>query len=347
MKLKGLLTNCYQKENLMTKHNQKTFSLCLVLLTTVLTVNPVGGLATVKYHWKLVSALPVNAPVQKALLRFAAAVGSKTGGAVKITLFSNGRFGQERDYLEDVKDGAIEFAKVSAAQLGRYSPPLQVFSLPFIWRSPKQQHDLLDGPVGKEVMTTIEKTGFKGLAYYDTGFRSITTRVRPVRTPADLNGLKIRVMQSKPLIDAINELGAIAVPLGKAEVYAVLRQRVLDGWENNEPAVLAFNTQEVCKYFSYTRHFSLPDLLVMNKRLYDSVPAEIQKAIRDAAAESVPLQRKLWKEKADAATRHLKAKGMKFNEIVSIKDFQAKVKRCYQEYEPIVGKTLLEAIVAK
>jgi tripartite ATP-independent transporter DctP family solute receptor len=331
----------------MTKQGQKTFTLSLVLLAAGLTANSFSGFSMVQYHWKLASELPANHPGNKALFRFAAAVGGKTGGAVKITVVPAGRLGEEPDYLEGVKNGTIEFAKVSASQLGRYNPPLQVFSLPFIWSGPGQQHDLLDGPVGKQLMNEIEKTGFKGLAYYDTGFRSITTRVRPIRTPADLSGLKIRVMQSKPLIDAINELGATAVPMGQSEVYSALQQRLLDGWENNEPAVLAFNMQEVCKYFSYTRHSSIPDLLIMNKRIYDSVPAEIQKAVADAAAETVPLQRKLWKEKANAAARQLKAKGMEFNEVTDIKEFQVKVRCLYREYEPIVGKSLFEAIIAQ
>jgi TRAP-type C4-dicarboxylate transport system substrate-binding protein len=152
-------------------------------------------------------------------------------------------------------------------------------------------------------------------------------------------------MQSKPLIDTINAFGATAVPMGQSEVYVALQQKVIDGWENNEPTVLTFNMQEVCKYFSYTRHTSIPDILVMNKQLFDKVPKGTQTAILEAAAQSVPYQRKVWADYIDDAVKQLKAKGMEFNEVTNIADFQALAKPIYKEFEPIVGADLIEAIL--
>jgi tripartite ATP-independent transporter DctP family solute receptor len=325
---------------------KRTFMIgCLLMIGLFMTFSATGFAATAKYNWKLASVLPDSHPVHKALTYFADQVGEITKGEVKITVYPAGQLGQEKDYIEGVKIGAIEITKVSSAPLGQFAPSLQVVSLPFIWRNSEHQHAVLDGAIGARLMKDLEKNGFKGLAFFDAGFRNVTTQGGPVKVPADLKGLKIRVMQSKPLIDTINAFGATAVPMGQSDVYVALQQKVIDGWENNEPTVLTFNMQEVCKYFSYTRHTSIPDILVMSKTVFDSTPKNIQKAILDAAAKAVPYQRKIWASYIDDAVKQLKAKGMIFNEVNNIKDFQALAKPIYKEFEPVVGADLIDAIV--
>ena len=317
----------------------------LFLMGLFLAYSTTGFAATAKYNWKLASVLPDSHPVHKALVYFADQVGEKTKGEVKITVYPAGQLGQEKDYIEGVKVGAIEITKVSSAPLGQFAPSLQVVSLPFIWRNDQHQHAVLDGAIGTRLMKDLEKNGFKGLAFFDAGFRNVTTQVGSVKVPADLKGQKIRVMQSKPLIDTINAFGATAVPMGQSEVYVALQQKVIDGWENNEPTVLTFNMQEVAKYFSYTRHTSIPDIMVMSKQVFDSAPKNIQQAILDAAVKTVPYQRKIWADYIDDAVKQLKAKGMVFNEVNNIRDFQALAAPIYKEFEPVVGKDLIDAIV--
>jgi len=318
---------------------------CLFMIGLFMAFPATGFAATAKYNWKLASVLPDSHPVHKALTYFADEVGKATKGEVKITVYPAGQLGQEKDYIEGVKVGAIEITKVSSAPLGQFTPSLQVVSLPFIWRNDAHQHAVLDGAIGTRLMKDLEKNGFKGLAFLDAGFRNVTSQVGPVKVPADLKGQKIRVMQSKPLIDTINAFGATAVPMGQSDVYVGLQQKVIDGWENNEPTVLTFNMQEVCKYFSYTRHTSIPDIMVMSKPVFDATPKNIQKAILDAAAKTVPYQRKIWAAYIDDAVKQLKAKGMVFNEVNNIKDFQALAKPIYKEFEPVVGADLIDAIV--
>jgi tripartite ATP-independent transporter DctP family solute receptor len=317
----------------------------LVMAAVLMAFSVTGFAATAKYNWKLASVLPDSHPVHKALVYFADQVGEGTKGEVKVTVYPAGQLGQEKDYIEGVKVGAIEITKVSSAPLGQFAPSLQVVSLPFIWRNDAHQHAVLDGPIGARLMKDLEKSGFKGLAFFDAGFRNVTSRIGPVKVPADLKGQKIRVMQSKPLIDTINAFGATAVPMGQSDVYVALQQKVIDGWENNEPTVLTFNMQEVCKYFSYTRHTSIPDILVMSKQVFDSVPKNLQQAILAAAAKAVPYQRKVWADYIDDAVRQLKAKGMLFNEVSNIGDFQTLAKPIYKEFEKVVGADLIDAIV--
>jgi tripartite ATP-independent transporter DctP family solute receptor len=325
---------------------KRTFMIgCLLMIGLFMTFSATGFAATAKYNWKLASVLPDSHPVHKALTYFADQVAETTKEEVKITVYPAGQLGQEKDYIEGVKVGAIEITKVSSAPLGQFAPSLQVVSLPFIWRNSEHQHAVLDGAIGTRLMKDLEKNGFKGLAFFDAGFRNVTTQVGPVKVPADLKGQKIRVMQSKPLIDTINAFGATAVPMGQSEVYVALQQKVIDGWENNEPTVLTFNMQEVAKYFSYTRHTSIPDILVMSKSVFDSTPKNIQEAILAAAAKTIPYQRKIWASYIDDAVKQLKAKGMIFNEVNNINDFQALAKPIYKEFEPVVGADLIDAIV--
>jgi len=320
--------------------------ICCLLVVGLLMTYPASGLAAAaKYNWKLASVLPGTHPVHKALTFFAEQVADKTKGEVKITVYPAGQLGEEKDYIEGIKLGAMEITKVSSAPLGQFCPSLQGVSLPFIWRNLEHQHAVLSGAIGTRLMNDLEKQGFKGLAFFDAGFRNITTRMGPVKVPANLKGLKIRVMQSKPLIDTINAFGATAVPMGQSEVYVALQQKIIDGWENNEPTVLTFNMQEVAKYFSYTRHTSIRDILVMNKQVFDSVPKNTQRALLEAAAQAIPYQRKIWAEYIDDAVKQLKAKGMEFNEVNKIDDFQALAKPIYKEFEPVVGTDLIEAIL--
>jgi len=316
-----------------------------VVLGAAWTGSSVGTAHAATYNWKLASVLPASHPVHQALVMFADKVKEKTKGEAVITVFPAGQLGQEKDYIEGVRLGSIEITKVSSAPLGQFSKSLQVVSLPFIWKDLDHQHRVLGGSIGKSLMADLEKNGFMGLAFFDAGFRNVTTRIGPIRKPEDLKGLKIRVMQSEPLIATINAFGATAVPMGQSEVYVALQQKVIDGWENNEPTVLSFNMQEVAKYFSYTRHVSIPDILVMSKNVFDTAPPGVQKAILEAAMESLPVQRKIWADYIGTATSQLKAKGMEFNEVDNIATFQAKAKPVYKQYESTVGADLIQAII--
>jgi len=297
------------------------------------------------YEWSLASVLPESHPVHQSLVFFAKKVEEKTGGGIQITVYGGGQLGQEKDYIEGVQLGTIDIAKVSSAPLGQFSESLQVLSLPFMFRNQEHQHAVLNGEVGQRLMADLEKNGFKGLTFLDSGFRSVTTKTKAIRTPEDLKGLKIRVMKSEPLIDTINAFSATAVPMGQSEVYVALQQGVIDGWENNEPTVIAFNMQEVAPYYSYTRHVSIPDIMIMNADAFNGLPADYQKAIMDAAAETAPYHTKIWNDYVNTAKSELAAKGMKFNEVNNIKDFQKAAAPIYDQYGKTIGRDLIDAII--
>lgn len=299
------------------------------------------------YEWSLASVLPESHPVHKSLVFFADEVRQRTNGQINIIVYGGGQLGDQRDYIEGIQLGTIDVAKVSAAPLGQFSDSLQVVSLPFIFRDQAHQHAVLRGEIGQRLMSELEQNGFKGLTFMDSGFRSVTTSTGPVRTPADLRGLKIRVMASAPLIDTINALGATAVPMGQAEVYVALQQTVIDGWENNEPTVIAFNMQEVAKYYSYTRHVSIPDILIMSADSFNALPANLQSALMEAAAATALFHTQIWNDHVEEAKRELASRGMVFNEVDDIRQFQAIVQPIYDQYDPIVGPGLIRQILNK
>jgi len=316
----------------------------VVLLLVVILATSSIVLSAQEYTLSLASVLPESHPTNAALLYFADQVAKETNGKVKVTVYPAGQLGQEKDYIEGIQLGTIDITKVSSAPLGQFSESLQVVSLPFIFRDAEHQHAVLRGPIGKKLMEDLEKDNFKGLAFFDAGFRNVTNKVRPVGIPTDLKGLKIRVMKSEPLIDTINAFGATAVPMGQSEVYVALQQNVIDGWENNEPTVIAFNMQEVAKYFSYTRHVSIPDILIMRKDLFDSLSADIQDGIMRAVEQTIPFQSKQWADYVGQATEELKAKGMVFNEVNDITEFQEIVQPIYEKYGKSIGMDLINSI---
>lgn len=321
----------------------KRISIALLLVVILVSSSLVLTAAAQEYTWSLASVLPESHPVHSALVYFADQVAKETNGKVKVNVYPAGQLGQEKDYIEGIQLGTIDITKVSSAPLGEFSETLQVVSLPFIFRDAEHQHAVLRGPIGKKLMKDLEKDNFKGLAFFDAGSRNVTNKVRPVSVPADLKGLKIRVMKSEPLIDTINAFGATAVPMGQSEVYVALQQNVIDGWENNEPTVISFNMQEVAKYFSYTRHVSIPDILIMRKDLFDSLPADIQDGIMRAVEQTIPYQSKQWADYVGQATEELKAKGMVFNEVDDITEFQKIVQPIYEKYGKSIGLDLINS----
>ncbi|MCG8478981.1 MAG: TRAP transporter substrate-binding protein [Spirochaetales bacterium] len=301
------------------------------------------GMETVE--WSLASVLPESHPVHETLLIFADKVGEKTDGGVEVTVYPGGQLGQEQDYIEGIRLETIDIAKVSSAPMGQFSESLQVVSLPFIFRDQEHQHAVLRGEIGARLMADLERNGFKGLTFLDSGFRNVTNQIRPVRTPEDLEGLKIRVMGSEPLIDTINAFGATAVPMGQSEVYVALQQGVIDGWENNQPTVVAFNMWEVAEYYSYTRHVSIPDILVMNLDTFNALPEGYQAAVMQAAAEAAVEHTEIWNAYISDAERMMRESGMIFNEVEDISAFQANAQPIYDKYGETVGMDLINAVI--
>lgn len=251
---------------------------------------------------RLAHGLPDNHPVHQAMVRFAELAKQKSNGEIDIKVFPNGTLGQERDALEQVQNGVLEMTKASASPLETFAPEYKVFNLPFVFQNKDHFFKVLNGPVGDSILAASRNRGFIGLTFYDGGARSFYAK-KPILTPDDLKGLKIRVQQSPTTIKMVQALGAAPTPMAWGEVYPALQSGVVDGAENNITALTSGRHGEVSKHYSVTEHQMVPDVLVISVAKWDALKKPQQEALVAAAKESGVYQRRLWAdfEKTEAA----------------------------------------------
>jgi len=236
----------------------------------------------------------MNHPVHKAMVFMSESLEKKSKGSLKLEIYPNQQLGSERQCLELLQIGSLGMTKVSAAVMENFSPDMKVFGLPFLFRNKAHTFNVLDGDVGKELLDGAKKYWLKGLGYYDAGSRSFYTKEKPVQTPKDLEGLKIRVMESVTAMNMVHSLGGSPTPISSGELYTALQQGVVDGAENNPPTFYLSRHYEVCKYFSLDEHTSIPDVLIISTHLWDKLSKEEQAWLQDAVDASVGYQRELW-----------------------------------------------------
>lgn len=293
---------------------------------------------------KLSSVLPDSHPTHKAMVFFADKVKEKTKGSVEVQVFPSSQLGEQRDALEGMKMGTLDMAMTNCGPLGQFVPSIDVLNLPFMFKNPQHQAKVLDGPPGQQLIADINKAGFVFLFWADAGSRSVINNKRPVNSPDDLKGLKIRVMNSKLMVDTLNAMGAIATPMGQGEVYSALQQGVLDGWENNPTTLYTLKLYEVSKYYSWTRHFSTPDVILMSRKVFDKLTPEEQKAMVEAGKEASVKGRELWAAAEKQHIDELVKKGVIFNDVKDIQPFVARVKPVWKAYTDKFGTKLIDDI---
>jgi tripartite ATP-independent transporter DctP family solute receptor len=235
-------------------------------------------------------------PTVQALIAMDQLVSQRTGGRHRIRVFHSRQLGEEKETIEQTRVGAIDLDRTNVAPMGSFVPEANVLALPFLFRSIDHLYRVLDGPVGQDILASFEPHGFIGLAYYDSGARSIYNSVRPVRSLADLKGMRIRVQQSDLMVDMIKALGAEAVAMPYGQVLTGLTNRLIDGAENNWPSYVTTNHYTAARYYSMTEHTMSPEVLVMSRKAWDSLSPEDQSIFRAAAQESGRFMRQQWKD---------------------------------------------------
>ena len=259
---------------------------------------------------KLAHVLDQSHPVHKGMVEMDRRLREISGGTVELLIIPNSPLGSETECLSQVRSGAVAMTKVSAASLETFVPEMSVFSLPYLFRDSEHFWKVLNGPIGQELLQTGERVGLHGLCYYDSGSRSFYTTSKPVLTPEDMKGLKIRVMQSPMAMDLIKTLGGAPTPIAWGELYTALQQGMVDGAENNEPSLSTSRHYEVAKHYSLDEHTSIPDVVVMSKLAWERLSPQIQAWVSQAAEESVSFQRKVWQEQVEKSMAELKAAGV-------------------------------------
>ena len=254
-------------------------------------------------------------PTVQAVIHFGDLVEQATGGRLSLRMYAGGQLGNERDTLEITTFGGLDFNRVNLAPLNSIEPLTQVAALPFLFTSTEHMRSTLDGPIGDEILASLQPHGLIGLCFYDSGERSFYNTRQPIRVPDDMRGLKLRVPGSDLYIAMVQSLGADAVPMPLDEVYQSLAQGVIDGAENNWPSFESGRHFEVARYYSLTRHLLAPEVLVMSKRKYDALAPGDRRIVREAAKRSVPYMRGLWDAQVAKSKAIIMASGVEVNEI--------------------------------
>jgi tripartite ATP-independent transporter DctP family solute receptor len=270
-------------------------------------------------------------PTVAAVKHMSEVLQQKSAGKYKIKVFSKSALGTEKETLDQVKIGALEMNRVNISSLNSMCPKSLVPTLPFLFNSIEHMHQVLDGPVGEEILKGCEHEGLVGLAFYDSGARSIYAR-KPVRSLADAKGLKVRVQPSDVWVAVAAAMGANATPMPYGEVYTALKTGIIDAAENNIPSFETSKHYEAAKVFSRTEHSMAPEVLLISKVVFDKLPKADQELFRAAAKESVTFQRKKWAEQEAKSLAAVKAAGAQIVDNVDKASFQAAVQPVYDKF---------------
>jgi len=271
-------------------------------------------------------------PVSHGMEAFMAEVEEKTGGEIKGKVFHAGVLGSQPDAIEQLRLGIMDFGVFSLGPMGQAVPATNVVSLPFVFKSVPQMYKLMDGEPGKALGAALEEKGIVALGYYDAGARSFYNSIKPINTPADVEGMKVRVMNNDLFVGMIESMGGNATPMAFAEVYQSIKTGVVDGAENNPPSYESTSHFEVAQYYSLTQHLIIPECLCMSKKTFDGLSAENQEIVKAAGKASTDLQRKLWGEREAASMKIIMDGGVEVNEIADKAAFQDAMAPVYEKY---------------
>ena len=281
---------------------------------------------------KLAHGLPTEHPVHKAMVFMQERLAEISGGKLTIQIYPGGQLGSEQQNVELLQIGSLAMTKVSAAVMESFSDDYKVLGLPYLFRSKEHGFKVMDGEIGRELLLSTENKWIRGLCFYDAGSRSFYTISKPIDTPDDLTGMKIRVMKSKTAMEMVQALGGSPTPLSWGELYTALQSGVVDGAENNPPSFYTSHHYEVCKFYSLDEHSAVPDVLIIGKTVWDRLTDQEQKWLQQAANESVLVERKLWAESVKESLKIVQEAGVKIN-YPDKELFREKVKGIYEGYK--------------
>jgi len=284
-------------------------------------------------------------PNTVALDKFAELVEERTDGRIQPKNFHSAVLGNQPDAIEQVRVGAIEYGNFNLGPMGPVVAETNVVNLPFIFKDLDHMHRVMDGGPGEEIGQAMAEKGLYPLAWYDSGARSFYNSQRPIQTPEDVKGLKIRVMNNDLFVGMVEALGGNATPMAFGEVFQSIKTGVVDGAENNWPSYESTNHFEVAGYYSASNHLIIPECVCINTGVWEGLSEEDQEIVKTAARDSAELQRELWAERAEASRKKVEEAGIKFNDVKDPKAFQAAMDPVYTK--AIEQNPVLEDLIAK
>jgi tripartite ATP-independent transporter DctP family solute receptor len=267
-----------------------------------------------------------------------------TNGRLSVGMYPSMQLGGEKEAIEQAQVGAIAFARVSVGALGPVVDDLNVFNLPYVFRNTEHMQHVIDGPIGQELLDKVTNSGkgLVGLAWMDAGARNFYSTKKPIRTMADLKGMKVRVMGNPMFVEMANSMGGNGVAMGYDQVFTALQTGVVDGAENNPPSFVFDNHYQAAKYYTIDEHLIVPEMVVFSKKIWDTLAKDEQALLVKFGKEAQQEERKLWDVYEKQAMDKAKAAGI---EVIKVSDadkkvFQDAVKPVWDKYGPKYAATV-------
>lgn len=311
----------------MIKSTRRALGLASAALVLALAV---PAAAQQKMVLKAADVHPLGYPTVEAIERLGKKLEAATNGRLSVQMFPSMQLGGEKEMIEQAQVGALQIARISVGVMGPIVDDLNAFNLPFVFRDTAHMNKVIDGPIGDELLAKITnnpQTRVVALGWMDAGSRNFYNSKHPIRSAADLKGLKVRVMGNPVFVDMMNAFGGNGVAMGFDQVYNAMQTGVVDGAENNPPSYIAQNHFQVAKFFSMSEHLIIGDLRVL-KRTWDSLSKEDQALILKVSKEAQQEQRKLWNEMEKVSFDKMKASGIEVITFADKKPFRTRSGRC-------------------
>lgn len=280
-------------------------------------------------------------------VKFKEVVEAESDGKFEVEIFPNSQLGGEREITESTQINNVQISSPAIGHLATMTPALQVFNLPFLFKDSEQAYEVLDGPIGQELLEDLDENGFIGLGYAENGWRHLTTKKEPVTKPDQVQGIKLRTMEDPLHLAFWKEIGLNPTPLAFSEVFTALSQGVVDGQENPLSLIHSMKFHEVNPYITLTGHIYDPEVFIVNKTFFESLSEEDQELIERAAKESIEFQREQNKIDEDEFKKKLQEEGATITELTD-KEKEAwvnAVKNIYKEYKDDIGEETLKKVL--
>lgn len=305
-----------------------------------------AGKSDYKASMKITSTQSATHPYMVGAKRFAELIKERTNGRIEITVFPDSQLAKgERECLEALQQGTIDIYVGSTGPVGGFSPSMMILDIPFLFRDGAHVDKVLDGSIGRALLDELDKSGLKGLAFWENGFRHLTNSKTAIKTPEDAKGLKIRTMENKVHLTAFKTAGLNPTPMAWGELYPALQQKVIDGQENPVAVFFSAKLFEVQKYFSLTGHVYSPAPMIISMKRWQQMPKADQEIFMKTAAEVAQYERKLNRDSEESMLKEMEQKGLVVTRDVDKAAWQKAMQPAYEEFYKQFGKDKVEAII--
>lgn len=288
---------------------------------------------------KLAEIHPDGFPTTLGDLKFAELVEERTGGKIKIDVYNNGQMGTEKDTVDMLQAGTLDFVRVGTNLVSGINSDMNALTLPYLYNNKEHLFKVLDGPIGDEFLLKLQDAGIIGLCWFDPGARNFYNSKKEIRTPADMTGLRIRVQDTKLMIDLVTLLGAVPSPMALNEVYGSIQNDIIDGAENNFPSYMSQAHNEVAPYITVDEHTIAPEFILVNKAVFEGLTESEQAIIKQAAVDAAIFQRQEWERQEGDYIKQAQSTGSTVTTLTNeeLQLFRDAIAPIYNDYTQFAG----------